>query len=101
MKLASDPANPWSWNAFEPPAGDVKAPSPHPRTPKLIPDVERLFSLQRDALKVVNGLESLESQIGKAASSREWLMLKQDAENTYRVIRSYLGKNAGPEVGMV
>lgn len=90
-----DPANPWSLNAFDPPAGDVKPPSPRARTPRPIPDVERLYSLQRNTLKVLNNIESLEGSIGKAAHSREWQALKQDAENAYRVIRSYLAEYVG------
>lgn len=87
--MASDP---WSINYFDPPTPHVPAPSVKPRTPRLIPEVDRLFTVQRDALKALQALDALESRLGKDAgkAARELQALRHEIENTYRVIRSYL-----------
>jgi hypothetical protein len=87
--MSFNPANPWSLNAFDPPGGDVKAPSPHTRTPKLLPDVDRLFALQRNLLKVLNGLPD----------GKDFHQVRADAENAYRNINGYLREYATDGLG--
>lgn len=92
-------SDPWSINYFDPPAPKV-GPPPKPKVPKLIPDEDRLFQAQRNALKVLNNLQNLELElkgkdIGRARATLQ--ALEKDAENTYRVIRTYLNKHVNPQ----
>lgn len=92
--------DPWSINYFDPPkpAGQtpgVRAPSLTPKIPKSVPEIDDLFRVQRDALKVLNKLDDLEDELGDALKkSKVFHALKQEAQNTYRVIRSYLEAHA-------
>lgn len=87
--------DPWS---FSPPS--VQAPSPKAKTPRLLPAIDRLFQVQRNTLKVMNDIETLKAHIEKNPHAQAALRrLEQDAENAYRVIRSYLDKYADTEGG--
>lgn len=83
-------------NAFEPPRPKVHAPAPHtPRDPaavRPIPAQHELYVVQRHALDVLHDIRDLEHRLGKDADKvhREMQRLERDAENTYRVIRSWL-----------
>lgn len=96
MSSASDP---WSINYFDPPAPHVPAPSPKARVPKPVPDAERLFMVQRHALQILNDLEELHRHLGHHQDRKLGAVLQRldkDAENTYRVIRTYLAENVEP-----
>jgi len=87
--------SPWDIDYFDPPTPHVPAPSPKGNPPKLVPELDRLFQVQRNALKVLNDLKALSGLPHKDPKVAQALhRLTQDAENTYRVIRSYLDKNA-------
>lgn len=88
--------DPWSIDYFNPPTPQVRAPSPRVKVPKLLPEQDDLFRVQRDALKALNALDELERVLGDEARkySRELRALRVEAENTYRVIRSYLEQYA-------
>lgn len=92
----SSAADPWSIDYFNPPTPHVPAPSPRASAPRLIPEVDRLFRVQRDSLKALNALDELERALGKDARGvlKELRALRVEAENTYRVIRSYLDEFA-------
>ena len=85
-------SDPWSFDYFNPPSGSVPAPSPRQRSRRTLPDQDELFTVQRHALDVLHGIRELERKLGKNAHSvaNEIAKLERDAENTYRVIRSYL-----------
>lgn len=88
--------DPWSINYFNPPAPNVQAPPSRPKVPKPIPDVDRLFQVQRNALKALNELEDVLA--GAEGHQRHKLQsLQRDVENTYRVIRSYLNEHANDQ----
>lgn len=92
----SNAADPWSINYFDPPTPHVPAPAPRAKAPKLIPEVDRLFRVQRDSLVALNALDDLEHALGKDAKKvlKELRALRVPAENTYRAVRSYLGDYA-------
>jgi hypothetical protein len=83
----------WNIDYFNPPTPDIKAPSPKIKAPRLIPEQDDLFQVQRNSLKVLNDLRDLERELGPKMAPKMRAVLK-DAENTYRVIRSYLEKYA-------
>lgn len=85
-------SDPWSINYFDPPTPHTPAPTPRVRKPRLLPEVDRLFRVQRDCLKTLRALEELERRLGAEAQKfdRELHSLRFEAENAYRVIRSYL-----------
>lgn len=84
-------------NYFDPPTPSVSAPSPKARAKKLLPEQNDLFGVQRHALDVLHDIRDLEHALGKEAGKfvKEMRKLERDAENTYRVIRSYLEHYAG------
>jgi hypothetical protein len=83
---ASNPLDPWSIDYFNPPNPQVSAPEPRARAPKMVPGLDDLFTVQRNALKVLNDLHALDHELkGKIPNK-----LLRDAEHTYRVIRTYL-----------
>lgn len=90
----SSAPDPWSIDYFNPPTPHVPAPAPRSATPKLIPEQDRLFQVQRDILVALNALDDLEHKLGKDAHQyhKELRALRVPVENTYRVIRSYLDK---------
>ncbi len=88
--MGFDPSDPWSFDAFDPPKPHV-AP-PRPKTPKLVPEIDRLFQVQRNALRALHDLD--EGDTVEGHHHRALQSLKRDVENTYRVIRSYLEKYA-------
>ena len=95
-----DPANPWSFDPFNPPNPGVHAPAPRAHTPKLIPEEERLYQVQRNAMKVLQDIDALSRLVDShTLHSAEWHRLLMDAENTYRVIRSWLTQNTQPGGG--
>ena len=89
----NNPSDPWSFDYFNPtppkPGTPGVSPRIHPEKPKMpevptaIPDVDRLFQVQRSLLV---GLGALEAGNEKHA--------EQDFENAYRVLRTWL-KNHG------
>jgi hypothetical protein len=87
---ANNPADPWSMDYFNPKPPHVDAPAPASRAPKMVPGLDDLFTVQRNALKVLNDLHTLDQELkGKIPNK-----LLRDAEHTYRVIRTYLEKHA-------
>lgn len=86
--------DPWEINYFDPPTPHVAPPAPRSKTPRLIPEQDRLFQVQRNSLLTLNALDELEGRLGKDAHKfhKELRALRVPAENTYRVIRSYLDK---------
>jgi len=94
-----DPANPWSFDAFDPPNPRVPSPAPRGTTPRLFPEEDRLFKAQRDALQAVNSAKELERAMRGNTDRRIDATLRdivQDTETTYRTIRSYLEKYVAP-----
>ena len=89
--MPNDPANPWSFDYFAPTQVRVPPPSPRTHTPKLVPDEDTLFSLQRNLLKVLNHMDHMESTMNDLP--KEWQVMRQDAENAYRNINRYLREN--------
>lgn len=88
-------ADPWNIDYFNFEAPKVAPPSPKTRAPKPVPDVERLFTVQRHALQIMNEIEN----IGEVKDKRALERLRQAAERNYRVIRSYLAENVAPGQG--
>lgn len=85
--------NPWDFKIPH-----VEAPEPKARPQKLLPEADRLFQVQRNALRALNDIEELKRHVEKSPHAAAALRrLEQDVENTYRVIRSYLDKYANPE----
>lgn len=81
-------SDPWSVDYFNPPSPKAQA-APGPKTPKLIPEADKLFQVQRNALKALNRIKAIDP--GKdRAMALELQRLEKDIENTYRVIRSWL-----------
>jgi len=68
---------------FHPPTPQVSAPRPRSKVPKLLPDVQELYTLQRDLIKCLHAADELED-------SKEVHALRHQLENSYRVIRRYL-----------
>ena len=97
-----DPANPWSFDAFDPYNGPkVDAPEPFKAAPRTFPEEERLFKIQKNALRAARAAEGLQNSLGEM-EGREKALLRElvDAtEDTYRVINSYLKKYVAPGVG--
>jgi hypothetical protein len=87
--------DPWSIDYFNPPTPHRAPPSPKTRTPKPVPDPEKLFTVQRHALQIMNEIENL----GEVKDKRALERLRQAAERNYRVIRSYLAENVAPAQG--
>lgn len=89
--------DPWKIDYFAPPTPHVPAPSPRTQAPKLLPEVDRLFQVQRNSLKVLKDLEEVQHLLRDHKDPKLGQLVQrlgQDAENTYRVIRSYLDKFA-------
>lgn len=91
----SSGADPWSIDYFNPPTPHRAPPSPKAKAPKPVPDVERLFTVQRHALQIMNEIDNL----GEVKDKRALERLRQAAERNYRVIRSYLAENVAPGQG--
>lgn len=94
-------SDPWSIDYFNPPA--PQAPAAPVKSPKLIPEADRLYQVQKNALKALNRVQEIERSLqGKGDPNdreknmqhrrleRELQQLERDIENTYRVIRSWL-----------
>lgn len=89
--------DPWASDPFSPPTPHVPAPGPSKRKPRPIPDQHELFVVQRHALDVLHGLADLEHKLGDKKDKHTHSILRslaRDAENTYRVIRTWLKNNA-------
>jgi hypothetical protein len=83
--------DPWTINYFDPPTPHTPPPSPKTTAPKPVPQIEDLFRVQRDTLKVLNAIEELEHALGKDHKVHHQLhALKREAENAYKVINTYL-----------
>lgn len=85
--------DPWSIDYFDPPTPQVAAPMP--KVPKPIPEADRLFQVQKNALKALNRVQQIEQSVAKSKDvdprvRHELQQLEKDIENTYRVIRSWL-----------
>lgn len=88
--------DPWTIDYFNPPAPS-KAPAgiTKPKTPKVVPGIDELFTVQRNALKTMKSLEDLEARLGREhKGSKELTRCMHEAENTYRVIRTWLKDHA-------
>jgi hypothetical protein len=100
----ANPSDPWSWDAFDvTDAPKVDAPEPFKPKQRMFPEEDRLFQVQRDALRAHRTAQDLERElrgknIGRHAE-RELRSLLNETEDTYRVIRSYLNKYVGGGVG--
>lgn len=96
-------ADPWATNYFDPPTPHVEAPGPQRRTPRLVPEQHELFTVQRHALDVLHDIEALLHALGKHAHDphveKALRALERDAENTYRVIRTWLKDNVNQGLG--
>ena len=89
----SDFSDPWSVDYFNPPTPKVEPKGP--KIPKPIPEPDRLFQVQRNALKALNRVQQIEQSVAKTKDvdprvRNELQLLEKDIENTYRVIRSWL-----------
>lgn len=95
--MSAGAPDPWSIDYFNPPTPHVAPPTPRTKTPRLIPESDRLFQVQRNSLLTLGALDALEAKMGKEAHKyhKELRALRAPAENTYRVIRSYLEKYLG------
>jgi len=113
-----DAANPWSWDAFSDEVPKVDAPAPFKAKPRMFPEEDRLFKVQKDALKAAQLARELERTQGRheaavveshtcsSCGQRERHVtaarpnrgkpltgqLVDATEDTYRTIRSYLDK---------
>ena len=83
--------NPMGNFDFAKPMGKPKF-QPKLPTPKIVPQVDDLFQVQRNALKVLGDIRALRDK----HPNLDLGGLERDAENTYRVIRSWLDRNARP-----
>jgi len=97
-----DPANPWGWDAFGDKPPKVDAPEPFKPAPRLFPEEDRLFRVQKNALKAAQGADNLRRALSgrdlDKATAHLLKALVDDAEDTYRTIRSYLEKYVSPGV---
>lgn len=91
----SNPADPWSIDYFNPTMPAL--PTAKPKAPKLLPDSDRLFALQRNLLKVMRDLSAIEMQEKNLGKNSDWHRAQKDVENAYRNIRGYLAEYANPE----
>jgi len=93
--------SPWSnVDNFNPPTPNVSAPKPRTKVPKLVPDEDRLFQLQRNAIKAVNGVAELKRLLRDDDNRHVRTQLNHlelDVENVYRVIRSYLEEHSSQD----
>jgi len=85
----SDMTDPWSIDYFNPPT--PKAAPQGPKIPKPIPEVDRLFQVQRNSLKALNRIKAMDTKDRELR--RELQQLEKDIENTYRVIRTWLAEH--------
>lgn len=97
-----DAADPWSWDAFDlSDAPKVDAPEPFKPRQRLFPEEDRLFQVQKNALRAHQTARDLERELkGKSLgqqAERELRSLLNETEDTYRVIRSYLQKYVSGE----
>jgi hypothetical protein len=88
-------SDPWSINAFDPPRPKVNPPASRMRQPRVvkpIPSQHELYVVQRHALDVLHDLREVEHLVD--LKDRKLVQaiqrLERDAENTYRVIRTWL-----------
>ena len=74
----------------------MDAPEPFKPKPKSFPEEDRLFRVQKNALRAVNATRALEREFqGRdlpRPAARQLREAVDAAEDTYRVIRSYLEK---------
>ncbi len=87
----SEAPNPWTVNYFDPPSPSVPAPSPKAHTPRLVPEIDDLFTVQRDLLKALNAKDVIEHEL-KGSDVKGFRQLEQQLENAYKVINRYLKK---------
>ena len=121
--MTLDAANPWSWDAFSDEAPKVDAPEPFKAAPRMFPEEDRLFKVQRDAMEAAELARELERRIGGHTASAETTHtcrqcghrdrvvvaaprdhglgrlardLSEKTGSTYKTIRSYLEKYVSP-----
>lgn len=82
----------WDTNYWDFKAPRVHAPEPKARVPKPVPEPERLFTIQKHMLDMLHLLRD-----PKAEHHLE--RIEAIAENTYRVINTYLRTNVQPSQG--
>ena len=70
---------------------------PHKHVPSMVPEVNKLFAIQKDLLKAVNFIEGAGHE---GISGHEFAALRANVENAYRQLVNYLKTNtAGPGGG--
>ena len=87
-------ANPMGNFDIARPVGQPKF-KPKQHKPKNVPQADDLFQVQRNSLKVLNEVQRLRDKHPQL--DRDLAALERDAENTYRVIRTYLDHNVNPQ----
>lgn len=90
-----DVNDPFSWNAFDPPNTHVAPPAPRSKTPRLFPEVDRLFRCQKATTDVIGMLDAIKD--GKI-DHHEYAKLHKRAEDAYKLIRNYLYEYASTDV---
>ena len=80
--------DPWSIDYFNP--QPPKAAPAIQKNPRLLPDVDRLFAVQRNLLKALNDVQDMKP-------SPEVHRLEHNLGNAYKSIRGYLATYANPE----
>src|SRR4051812_43166158 len=89
----------WNTNYWDMKTPRVHAPAPQARTPKPVPEPERLFTIQRHALDMLHTIRDLDAKNDDPHMARLIQHLEQKAENSYRTINTYLRTNVAPSTG--
>lgn len=90
-----DPTD-WNTNFWDAGVPTVHAPAPRARAPKPVPEEEQLFQVQRNAQKTLVQLQELQALVDDHKANRVLASAIRDAENAYRVIRTYLKEHVNP-----
>jgi hypothetical protein len=91
-RKSNNPADPWSIDYFNPPTPHVKPPAPtkpFERTQKLVPDVDRLFTVQDCLIRAINACDRVE-QLLKHSEPKGFRELQRNLEDAYKGINKYL-----------
>ena len=89
----------WDTNYWDFKAPRVHAPEPKARVPKPVPEPERLFTIQRHTLDMLHVIRDCQKEFGHEDKHGLLDKLEGQAENTYRVINTYLRTNVEPSQG--
>lgn len=92
-RTANNPADPWSYNAFDPPkpsAGGGVPFKPVVRQQRRdIPEQDELFAVQRNLMKAINELDNVERD-----AKVNMKPLRTQVENSYRILNRFLQNHA-------